>query len=141
MLKSTAMKIEAANTANSINRERNNIERERIAAEMEIANLNASTRDRVDISLKEYNEMQETIKNLNAELDSTRSYLNSFLRPLRQAMIKDCGNFSPDKVGYVMNCITNNEHIRNISVRIEQFGFEDPLTETVVFSIKVEKTL
>lgn len=141
MLKSTAMKIEAANTANSINRERNDIERERIAAEMEIANLNASNRDRVDISLKEYNEMQETIKNLNAELDSTRSYLNNFLRPLKQAMIKDCGNLSPDKVGYVMNCITNNEHIRNISARIEHFGFDDPTTDTVVFLIKVEKTL
>ena len=139
MLKSTKMKIENELERNSLNRERNDIERERIFAELKTANLNAAERNRVDISLKQYNEMCEHIKTLESELSSTKSQLDRFLKPFVETQSLFDYGLSSDRVGYFCKCISNNENIENIRVAVNFNPVKQ--TDEIAYIFEIERKL
>ena len=82
MLKSTEIKLRLLDRQNQLLEERNKIERDTSEVNRQLAQQQSETRDRVDISLKEYNEMREKIKELEGIVSSQQSLLDRILKPL-----------------------------------------------------------
>ena len=81
MLKSTEIKLKLLDKQNQLLEERNRIERDTSEVNRQLAQQQCDTRDRVDISLKEYNEMRERIAQLESDLNGTKQTLDKILKP------------------------------------------------------------
>ena len=145
MLKSTKIKIELAEAAiraenqqseilNKQLQEQNKIEREKLKFESE-------TRNRANISLKEYDEMKETIAKLESELTSATDCIRRLTKPFIDAMHK-----SPDSmlktndVGYLCDCLSSGK-FKNMNVQYIESPWDDPLSIKIACVFTVDKKL
>ena len=117
MLKSTEIKLRLLDRQNQLLEERNRIERDTSEVNRQAAQQQRDTRDRVDISLKEYNEMREKIAQLESDLGSAKRVLDKIFQPFWNAKV------SPE----IVEDIVVNHNFINCEVRLIENGMEDPL--------------
>lgn len=139
MLKSTVRKLQQKDVENDIELSKRKIEQQKLELERERFSYEKNTKDRVDISLNEYNQMKENIKNLQEENFSLDSQLMRLIKPLIQTSEKLKTKFSPDYVGYVIKSISNGTY-RNIDVAIIEEPIS-PLTNKVCFTFTIDKKI
>lgn len=139
MLKSTARKLLQKDIENDIANQKLVNEQQKLELERERFSYEKNTKDRVDISLSEYNQMKENIKNLQMENSSLDSQLRRLIKPLIQASENLRTKLSPDYVGYIIESISNGTY-RNIDVAIMEEPIS-PLTNKVCFMFTIDKKI
>ena len=139
MLKSTARKLLQKDIENQNEQKKLELENKELELERERFSYEKNTKDRVDISLSEYNQMKENIKNLQAENSSLDSQLRRLIKPLIQVSENLRTKLSPDYVGYIIDSISNGTY-RNVDVTIIEEPIS-PLTNKVCFTFTIDKKI
>ena len=104
MLKSTKEKIHIGNVRNELLGRQLDIEEEFNDKKIELLKNGLATRNRVDISLQEYEELKHKKETLEKELSSTQKVLNKMVQPFID------NNINPE----IYNKICNGEFICKI---------------------------
>ena len=132
MLKSTEIRLENEQRANDIAeehvrtlKEKNRIEKERAEIEKEHNKYEETHKDRVDISLKEYNEMKAEIKHLKERNEIYREIFKKLFQP----------NIVEGIDEKVYLAIMNNKFTCDINCFSDPARFE----KMIVYSIKIKE--
>lgn len=139
MLKSTARKLQQKDVENDIANRKLENKQQKLELERERFSYEKNTKDRVDISLSEYNQMKENIKNLQEKNSSLDSQLRRLIKPLIETSGKLRTKLGPDYVGYIIDSISNGTY-RNIDVTIMEEPIS-PLTNKVRFTFTIDKKI
>ena len=129
MLKSTEIKLRLLDKQNQLLEERNRIERDTFEVNRRVAKQQCETRDRVDISLKEYNEMRERITQLESDLNGTKQVLDKILKPFWTM------NIAPE----IIEEVVVNHNFTKCEVNVLENGVEDPLHSKLAIIYTVSK--
>ena len=89
MLQSTKIKLRIEKERNNIDKERNQIEKDLAKAKQAHYDFEHDTRNRVDISLKEYEELKQKLKDAEDARDHYKNVSYKILRPFMRMKIEE----------------------------------------------------
>jgi len=89
MLKSTKIKLTLQNNICNALEKRNEIEKNRLDTEQDRLTFDKETKDRVDISKKEYLELLEKVKHLESLNNTYKKTIDKIIKPLSNNDISD----------------------------------------------------